>query len=70
MTRTATTHIRRSVALAPADWAALDALAAELGAGGRSGRPGVTGNDHPSWRALLREIARGGVTVGRPKSDA
>lgn len=70
MTRTATTHVRRSVALAPSDWAALDAMAAQLGAGGRSGKPGVMGNSHPSWRALLREIARGGVTVDRPATVA
>ena len=65
MTRNATTHVRRSVALSPADWAALEELASAIGATGRSGREGVTGTSYPSWRALLMEIARGSVTVER-----
>ena len=53
--------VRESTELYPEDWEALDTLADEIGAVATAGPK--TGE--PSWRTLIREIARGDVLVAR-----
>ena len=52
---------RRSTELSSAEWQALQDLAADLQALARVG----TTAGQPSWRTLLKEIARGEITLTR-----
>lgn len=53
------THPRQSLALSPEQWAALDALAADLAGPAPKGRTAGS----PSWRTLIRDIADGKLAV-------
>jgi hypothetical protein len=56
---------RRSLVLLPEEWGHLDALAEELDTcpptGSRAGQP--------SWRSLIKEVARGELAVTRPEPE-
>lgn len=53
---------RRSLQLMPDDWQRLEQLAAEFGTTPPSGPTAGT----PSWRSLVKEIARGDLVISRP----
>lgn len=53
------THPRQSLTLSPEQWAALDALAADLAGPAPKGRTAGS----PSWRTLIRDIADGRLAV-------
>ena len=53
------THPRQSLTLSPEQWAALDALAADLAGPAPKGRTAGS----PSWRTLIRDIANGRLEV-------
>jgi hypothetical protein len=53
---------RRSTELSPVEWQALQDLAADLQALARFGATA----GQPSWRTLLKQIARGEITLARP----
>lgn len=53
------THPRQSLTLTPEQWAALDALAADLAGPAPKGRTAGS----PSWRTLIRDIADGKLAV-------
>lgn len=57
---------RRSLPLAPSDWQNLERLASELSSTARYG-PNA-GN--PSWRTLIKDIARGEVILSRPTTPS
>lgn len=58
------TKTRESLELSPAEWAALETLAAATGSLAARG-PNAK---QPSWRALIQRIAAGELTVVSPEA--
>lgn len=56
---------RDTAKLTHTEWAALDAIAAQVGATATTGPTA----GQPSWRRLLKEIANGDLIVIRPTED-
>ena len=56
---------RQSLELQPEDWEALDKLAREFDTCPPSGPTA----GEPSWRSLIKEIARGELILSRPEED-
>lgn len=54
---------RRSLELTPAEWRALERLAADLGTCPPSGPTA----GKPAWRTLIKRIADGELSVSRPE---
>jgi hypothetical protein len=54
---------RRSLELAPDEWQALEGMAEIFGTCPPSGPTA----GQPSWRSLIKEIARGAVVIVRPQ---
>ncbi len=53
---------RRSIELTPAEWRALERLAAETG----SEAPTGPNAGRPSWRTLIKRIADNDLTIAHP----